>query len=93
MTLEEKCALISGQDDGFYTAAVERLGIPSMMLSDGPSGLRKQAGAGDHLGLNASTNATCIPSASTIANSWSEKLAEEMGSVVGADARSQNVQV
>ncbi len=92
MTLEEKCLLLSGKDE-WHTHDIERLGIPSMMLSDGPSGLRKQAGAGDHLGLNASTNATCIPSASTIANSWSEKLAEEMGSVVGADARSQNVQV
>ena len=81
MTLEEKCLLLSGKDE-WHTHDIERLGIPSMMLSDGPSGLRKQAGAGDHLGLNASTNATCIPSASTIANSWSEKLAEEMGSVV-----------
>ena len=92
MTLEEKCLLLSGTDE-WHTHNIERLGIPSMMLSDGPSGLRKQAGAGDHLGLNASTNATCIPSASTIANSWSEEIAQNMGAVVGADARSQNVQV
>ena len=92
MTLEEKCKLLSGHDV-WHTHAIERLGVPAMMLSDGPSGLRKQAGEGDHLGLNASTKATCIPSASTIANSWSPEVAEQMGSVVGADARAQGVQV
>ena len=92
LTLEEKCKLLSGRDV-WHTHAVERLNIPAMMLSDGPSGLRKQAGEGDHLGLNASTKATCIPSASTIANGWDPALAEEMGSAVGADACSQGVQV
>ena len=92
LTLEEKCSLLSGRDV-WHTHAVERLNIPAMMLSDGPSGLRKQAGEGDHLGLNASTKATCIPSASTIANSWDPELAEQMGSIVGADARAQGVQV
>ncbi len=92
MTLEEKCAFLAGKTT-WLTHDIERLGIPSMMLSDGPSGLRKQAGAGDHLGLNASTKASCIPSASTIANGWSPELAERMGAVVGADAREQGVQV
>ena len=92
LTLEEKCKLLSGHDV-WHTHAIEHLGIPAMMLSDGPSGLRKQAGEGDHLGLNASTKATCIPSASTIANGWDPAIAEQMGSVVGADARAQGVQV
>ena len=92
MTLTEKCAILSGKTT-WQTREYPGKGIPALILSDGPSGLRKQAGAGDHLGLNASTKAACIPSASTIANSWSEKLAEEMGSVVGADAREQGVHV
>ena len=92
LTLEEKCALLSGKDV-WHTRPVERLGIPAMMLSDGPSGLRKQAGEGDHLGLNASTKATCIPAAATLANSWDPAVAEAMGKAVGADAASQDVQV
>ena len=92
MTLAEKCRILSGKNT-WQTHEIERLGIPSMNLSDGPSGLRKQAGAGDHLGLNASTKATCIPSASTLANGWSPEITEAMGTIVGADARSQGVQV
>ena len=92
MTLTEKCALLSGADV-WHTHAIERLSVPAMTLSDGPSGLRKQAAAGDHLGLNASTKATCIPSAATMANSWSIEIAEAMGEVVGTDAAAQDVQV
>lgn len=92
MTLEEKCAMLSGADV-WHTHAIDRLSIPAMTLSDGPSGLRKQAASGDHLGLNASTKATCIPSAATLANSWSIDVAEAMGEVVGADAAAQDVQV
>ena len=92
MTIEEKCALLSGADM-WHTRAIERLSIPAMTLSDGPSGLRKQADAGDHLGLNVSTKATCIPSAATLANSWSIDVAEDVGKVVGTDAAAQDVQV
>ena len=92
MSLKEKCALLSGSDV-WHTRSIERLQIPSMTLSDGPSGLRKQAAEGDHLGLNASTKATNIPSAATVANSWSPDVAEAMGAVAGADAASQDVQV
>ena len=92
LTLAEKCAFLSGRDI-WHTHAIERLNIPAITLSDGPSGLRKQAGEGDHLGLNASTKATCIPSAATYANSWDESVAHKLGSVVGKDARAQNVQV
>lgn len=92
LTLEEKCALLSGKDV-WHTRDIPRLNIPSITLSDGPSGLRKQAGEGDHLGLNASTKATCIPSAATLACSWDETVAESMGCVVGADAAEQKVDV
>lgn len=92
MTLIEKCAVLSGRDV-WHTRPIERLRISSITLSDGPSGLRKQAAEGDHLGLNESTKATNIPSAATIANSWSPEVAEAMGAVVGADAAAQDVQV
>lgn len=92
MTLAEKCALLSGKDV-WHTRPVERLNIPSVALSDGPSGLRKQEGEGDQLGLNASVKATCFPSAAAIANSWNPDLAERVGECIGAEARAQNVQV
>lgn len=92
LTLAEKCALLSGADV-WHSRGVERLKIPAMTLSDGPSGLRRQAGEGDHLGLNASTKATCIPSAATYANSWDVSVAEKLGRAVGADARAQGVNV
>ena len=92
LSTKEKCMLLSGKDV-WHTHEIERLQIPAMALSDGPSGLRKQAAQGDHLGLNESTKATCVPSASTIANSFSPEVAQKMGKVVGSDAAAQDVQV
>lgn len=92
MTLEEKCAFLSGKTV-WETRDVKRLGIPSIFCSDGPHGVRKQAGEGDHLGLNASLPATCFPTAATIANSWNEELGEELGKALGEEAASQNVHV
>ncbi len=92
LSLAEKCALLSGKDV-WHSRSVDRLNIPPIALADGPSGLRRQAGEGDHLGLNASTKATCIPSAATYANSWDVSVAQKLGNVVGKDARAQNVQV
>ena len=92
MTLEEKCSLLSGATQ-FSAKGVERLGIPSMWLSDGPHGLRKQAGAADHLGLNPSLPATCFPTAATMANSWDEELGEELGRYLGEEAAAQRVNV
>ena len=66
MTLEEKASLCSGKNF-WESKAVERLGVRSFMLTDGPHGLRKQAGAADHLGLNASVPATCFPPAAATA--------------------------
>jgi len=62
LNLEQKCALLSG-DTVFTTRAYPKAGIPSVTLSDGPNGVRKQAGAADHLGLNPSVPATCFPTA------------------------------
>ena len=92
MTLEEKASLMSGANF-WNTKPVTRLGIPGMMLTDGPHGLRKQGGKADHLGLNKSIPATCYPSASGLANTWDEALIEEMGEHLGLEAASEGVSV
>lgn len=92
MTLEEKAALLSGKGE-WQTWNFDRLGIPSIYCSDGPHGIRKQAGAGDHLGLNPSLPATCFPTAATMANSWDPELGEEIGQALGEEARVQDVHV
>lgn len=92
MTLSEKCAILSGADV-WHTRAIERLNVPAITLSDGPSGLRKQAGEGDHLGLNASTMATCMPSSSAVASTWNEQIAQQIGAAIGQEAAAQDVQV
>lgn len=75
------------------TKPVTRLGVPGMMLTDGPHGLRKQGGKADHLGLNKSIPATCYPSAAGLANTWDEALIEEMGRFLGLEAASEGVSV
>ena len=92
MSLEEKCYMFSGKDF-WQTRSVERVGIKSIMLSDGPHGVRKQEGTGDQLGLNPSLPATCFPTAATIANSWDTSLGEEIGRMIGEEAASQGVSV
>lgn len=92
MTIEEKAAILSGKTV-WQTREIDRLSIPSIFLSDGPHGIRKQAGAGDHLGLNASLNATCFPTAATIANSWDQDLGEEIGQALGEEAASMDVNI
>ena len=92
LTLEEKCALLSGAET-FKTRGMPKHGIPQMWLSDGPHGLRKQAGESDHLGLNPSVPATCFPTASAVANSWDAALGEEIGAALGEEAAAQEVSV
>lgn len=92
LTLEEKAGLCSGFDF-WHLESVERLGIPSIMVSDGPHGLRKQQGKGDHLGLNESIPATCFPTAVTVASSWDRSLVRRMGEALGEEARSERVSV
>lgn len=92
MTLAEKASLTSGANF-WNTKAIDRLGVPSIMLTDGPHGLRKQGGAADHLGLNASIPATCFPTASALANSWDRALVSRVGEALGAEAAAESVSV
>ncbi|MBR2047366.1 MAG: glycosyl hydrolase, partial [Oscillospiraceae bacterium] len=92
LTLEEKAALLQGWTT-WTSREVNRLGIPAIFMSDGPTGLRKQAGAGDHLGLNASVPATCFPTSATMANTWDEELGVKLGEALGAEAAAENVHV
>ncbi len=73
-------------------APVERFCIPSIILFNGPGGLRKQAAEGDHLGMKESAKAANIPSAAVV-NSWSTDVAETMHTVAGVDAAAPGVQV
>ncbi len=92
MSLEEKAAILSGKNE-WQSRDIGRLGIPSIFCADGPHGIRKQAGEGDHLGLNESLPATCFPTAAAIANSWDEKLGEEIGETLSEEALAQGVDV
>ena len=82
MTLEEKAGLCSGLDF-WHTKPVNRLGIPSVMVSDGPHGLRKQAQVGDHLGINESIPAVCFPTGSCLASSFDRDLVYGVGQAIG----------
>lgn len=90
LTLEEKAGLCSGRDF-WHTKAVERLGIPSVMMCDGPHGLRKQEGEGDHLGINVSIETVCYPTASALASSFDRKALRALGDALGAECRAENV--
>ena len=92
LSLEQKCALLSG-GTVFTTRALPGKGIPAITLSDGPNGVRKQAGAADHLGLNPSVPATCFPTSATVANSWDPALGEAVGAAMGEEAAAQGVSV
>ena len=92
LNLEQKCALLSGAGT-FTTRGCPKAGVPSITLSDGPNGVRKQAGAADHLGLNPSVPATCFPTAATVACSWDPALGEAIGRAMGEEAAAQEVAV
>jgi beta-glucosidase len=92
LTLAEKASLTSGSAF-WYTAPVERLGVPRIMVSDGPHGLRAQPGEGDHVGLGGSVPATCFPTASAVASSWNPALLRRIGEALGQEARAANLSV
>jgi beta-glucosidase-like glycosyl hydrolase len=92
LTLEEKASLVCGAS-AWTTHAVERLGIRSLRVSDGPHGLRRQPVGGDHLGIYASEPATCFPTGSALASSWNTELLEQVGAALGREARAAGVQV
>ncbi len=92
MTLEEKCGLLSGLDF-WHTKAVERLGVPSVMVSDGPHGLRKQDQGADHLGMNESIKAVCMPAACATAASFDRDLIYGMGEAIGNSCQHEELSV
>ena len=92
LTIEQKCALLSGKNT-WQTQQYPKQGVPAIWLSDGPNGLRKQAGAADHLGLNPSEPATCFPTAATMANSWDPALGEAVGRALGEETAAYRVNV
>jgi beta-glucosidase len=92
MTLEEKASLCSGKNF-WHLKGIERLGIPSIMVTDGPHGLRKQAGDSDQVGLSDSVPATCFPTASALAATWNRDLIYQVGEALGEECRAENVGV
>jgi len=92
MTLEEKASLCSGLNF-WYLKGIERLGIPSIMVTDGPHGLRKQASDTDQVGLTDSIPATCFPTASALAATWNRDLINQVGAALGEECRQEKVGV
>jgi beta-glucosidase len=92
LSVIEKAAMLSGASE-WDSRGNDRAGIPSFVMSDGPHGVRRQLGEGDHLGLGQSKPATCFPTAGTVANSWDPKLAEKMGQALGKEAHDLDVNV
>jgi beta-glucosidase len=92
LSLEQKASLLTGRDF-WSTQPVEAAGVPAVVLTDGPHGIRKQAGGTDQLDLAASVAATCFPPAVAVGNSWDPKVAEEIGAAVGREARALGVHI
>ena len=90
MTLEEKAAFCSGRDF-WHTKAIERLNVPSVMMCDGPHGLRKQEGEGDHLGINKSIETVCYPTAAALASSFDRDVMRRLGEALGQECQAENV--
>jgi len=90
LTLEEKASLLSGASF-WETKGIKRLNLDKVVLTDGPHGLRKQAGESDHLGINQSVPATCFPTAAASACSFDEKLLYQMGQAMGEECLQENV--
>ena len=92
LSVVEKAAMLSGGSE-WDSRGNDRADIPSFVMSDGPHGVRRQLGEGDHLGIGASKPATCFPTAGTVANSWDPALTEEMGEALGSEAHDLDVNV
>lgn len=92
LTLEQKASLLSGRDF-WSTKPIPEAGIPSIVLTDGPHGVRRQAGDADHLGINASLPSTCFPLAVAVGSSWDADLAARVGAAVGREGRAFGVSV
>ena len=91
MSLEEKASLCSGEDY-WHTKAIERLGIPAIMMSDGPHGLRKQKQE-EGAGINDSIAAVCFPCGCATAASFDRELIGRMGQAIGQQCQSEGVSI
>ena len=93
LPLAERVALLSGAD--FWNSTPSRAAdVPSMVLTDGPHGVRHQpVGGGDHLGIGSSAPATCFPTASLLGSTWDPELVERVGAALGREARALGVGV
>jgi beta-glucosidase len=92
LPLEQKVVLLSGQDF-WSTPPVEAAGLPSVVLTDGPHGVRRQEGDFDQIGLLESVPATCFPPAVAVGSSWDPEVAQRIGAAVGVEARAIGVPV
>lgn len=90
LTLEQKAGLTSGAD--FWTTKAVP-GVPSIMLTDGPHGVRKQEEGSDHLGLSGSIPTTCFPPAVGLGSTFDVDLLERVGVALGEEARAESVGV
>ncbi|MGB7981384.1 MAG: glycoside hydrolase family 3 C-terminal domain-containing protein [Candidatus Nanopelagicales bacterium] len=91
LSREERIRLVSGRD--FWTTEEFPGHLESIMLTDGPHGLRRQVGDSDHVGLSDSLPATCFPTASALACTWDLELLEQVGAALGREARAADVAV
>jgi beta-glucosidase len=92
LTTEQKATLVRGWNF-WNTTRITPAGIESIMVADGPHGLRRAPGRGDHVGVTGSVPATCFPTASALGSSWDPDLASEVGAAIGREARDQGVSV
>jgi beta-glucosidase len=92
LTTEEKASLCGGKDF-WHLRGVERLGIPSVMVTDGPHGLRKQKESPDHLGIGESVKAVCFPAACAFTSSYDRSLAERLGAALGEICQAEEVSI
>ena len=92
LSLDEKISLLSGADF-WHTVSIDRLNIPSIMMADGPHGLRKQKEDADHMGINQSYPATCFPTLATLACSWDRDLLASVGEAIANECKDQGVAI
>lgn len=92
LSLEEKASLCQGASF-WMTKEIKEKGVPGIMVTDGPHGLRKQTGETDHLGVNKSVPATCFPSSAAVCNSWDTDLMREIGEALGEECLKEQVSV
>lgn len=90
MTLEEKAGMCSGADF-WHLKSIERLGIPQVMVTDGPHGIRKQSAQADHLGINESEKSVCFPAGCATASSYDRSLLTTLGETIGRECQAMGV--